>query len=490
MSLAMDKALMALSLDEEEVPFAMPELPEFSSAAENKLSLMGRILNPHRQKMAALIMKMPRKWQKEGKVRGIALSQERFQFIFDNEHDLRDVLDRGVHTFEEWVIVLERWVETPPEDYLQYIPLWVQIRDIPVNCYTTEALTALGDLVGKTVLVAFDPKKPITQDFIRVLVKFNVAHPLKTSRVITIKGKPATVRFNYERIQKRCFTCQRLNHENDHCPLKVRKRQEDTKLRRETAISNLEKKKPVLLEEDILFGVLEEEQVNLDPTTGRWKIAKEVLEEMRRYLLADTGESHAIKVDKVQRSVKLAEKDPMTQRLALRLEDPPRFTSDLSKGKGIVFDYVENREEIRALSVQSNPNKFMASALRAQSFNPSRSAPDPLLLLDASHSDASSEATVSVYPTVFKAGSPAPCSSGRLQRKVDVRRRRPPKSTRQQRYKERTLLYNKESEDKREGKQTMSCKKRKCVGEEEGEISSNKAVCLKAVPKEGLPHSQ
>lgn len=317
MSLAMDKALMALTLNEEEVPFAMPELPEFSSAEENKLSLMGRILNPHRQKTASLIMKIPRKWQKEGKVRGIVLSQERFQFIFQNEHDLLDVLDRGVHTFEELVIVLERWVETPLEDYLQHIPLWVQIRDIPVNCYTAEALTALGDLVGKTVLVAFDPTKPITQDFIRVLVKFNVAHPLKTSREITIKGKLATVRFNYERVQKRCFTCQRLNHENDFCPLKIRKRQEVAKLRREMAIANLEKKKPVMVEEDILYGVLEEDQVNLDPATGRWKIAKEVLEEMRRYLLADTGESHAIKVDKVQRSVKSAEQDPMTQRTSL-----------------------------------------------------------------------------------------------------------------------------------------------------------------------------
>lgn len=223
MSLAMDKALMALSLDEEDVPFAMPELPGFSSAEENKLSLMGRLLNPDRQKMSTVIMKMPRKWQKEGRVRGIALSQERFQFIFQNEHDLLDVLERGVQTSEEWVIVLERWVENPPEDYLQYIPLWVQISKIPVNCYTTVALTALGDLVGKTVVVAFDPSKPVTQDFIRVLVKFNVAHPLRMSKVITLKGIPTVIHFNYEKVQKRCFECQRLNHEKDFCPLVVRK---------------------------------------------------------------------------------------------------------------------------------------------------------------------------------------------------------------------------------------------------------------------------
>lgn len=112
MSLAMDKALMALTLDEEDVPFEMPDLPEFSSAEENKLSLMGRLLNPNRQKMPNLIMNMPRKWQKEGRVRGIALSQERFQFIFKYEHDLLDILERGVQTFEKWVIVLERWLKT------------------------------------------------------------------------------------------------------------------------------------------------------------------------------------------------------------------------------------------------------------------------------------------------------------------------------------------------------------------------------------------
>lgn len=112
----MDRAMMALNLEEEEVPFKMPTLPGFSSAEENKLSLMGRILNPECQKMSTLIYKMPRKWEKEGRVREIALPKERFQFIFQNEHDLMDVLEKGVQIFNEWVIVLERRVKNPLED--------------------------------------------------------------------------------------------------------------------------------------------------------------------------------------------------------------------------------------------------------------------------------------------------------------------------------------------------------------------------------------
>lgn len=65
MSVAMDRAMMALSLEEEEVPFKMPDLPGVSSAEENELSLMGRALNPECQPMARLIIQMPRKWQKK-----------------------------------------------------------------------------------------------------------------------------------------------------------------------------------------------------------------------------------------------------------------------------------------------------------------------------------------------------------------------------------------------------------------------------------------
>lgn len=233
MSVAMDRAMMALSLEEEDVPFVMPSDPGFSSMEVNKLSLMGRTLNPERQIMSQLIYKMPRKWQKEGRVRGVALSSEQFQFIFDNEHDLLDVLEKGVQTFNEWVIVLERWVEISPEDYLQYIPLWVQISKIPVNFYTKKALYALGDIIGEVKMVAFDPSKPITQPFVRVQVKFNVAKPLRTSKVIDLgEGKSTIIHFNYENIQKGCFTCFRLNHEKPSFPLEVKKRQEENAVRR------------------------------------------------------------------------------------------------------------------------------------------------------------------------------------------------------------------------------------------------------------------
>lgn len=300
-----------------------------------------------------------------------------------NEHDILDVLEKGVHTFNEWVIVVKRWAKNPPDDYLQYVPIWVQISNIPVNCYTSEALTALRDLVEKTVVVAFDPTKPITQDFIRVQVKFNVANPLRRSKVITLKGgKSAVILFHYERVQKRCFHCQRLNHEKDFYPLVVRQRQEESRLRKEKITESLKKKQSVIPEDDILFGIVDESLVGTDPATGRCKIAKDVLEEMRRYMRDDTGDSRPIKIDRIQQSLREASKDIMTQRSALRLEAPPMITSDLNKGKGLVFDYCEKSGDSRALSSNSNPEKLLAAFFKAHAAALYQSAPAQRLLFE------------------------------------------------------------------------------------------------------------
>ncbi|KAL9308332.1 hypothetical protein AtEden1_Chr1g0038841 [Arabidopsis thaliana] len=155
MSSAMDKAMLAMSLQEEEEdqPFDMPDLPEFSSCERNALSLVGRLLNPDCQEMKRLIRDMPRKWQKEGRVKGIALTREKFQFIF------KDVLGKGAQTFDEWSIAIDRWYENLPENYLQFIPIWVQIWNLPINNFTVPAIKSLGNLIGQVTEVAFDPER-------------------------------------------------------------------------------------------------------------------------------------------------------------------------------------------------------------------------------------------------------------------------------------------------------------------------------------------
>lgn len=108
----MDQALRTMSLSDEDT-LVLPTDPSYCVTESNTLSILGRLLNPDCQSMSRMIENMPRIWRLYERVRGIALTKERFQFIFQTEHDLIVVLNGGPWTYNDWSMVIDRWVEIP-----------------------------------------------------------------------------------------------------------------------------------------------------------------------------------------------------------------------------------------------------------------------------------------------------------------------------------------------------------------------------------------
>lgn len=268
---------MKMSLEEKDEPFDLPDLPEFSSKETNSMSLIGRLLNPESQNVSSLVLDMPRKWQIYDRVRGVALSSEKFQFIFKYKHDLEDILNKGVHNYNQWSFALDRWIETPPENYLQFIPIWVQLRNIPVNHYTPDAIKTLAGFAGKVIGMDFDQTKTQNKDYVRVHISFDVSKPLRRSKVVNLPyGESTTILYDYERIQKRCYCCQRLTHERDNCPLFHQK---------QLALKESETSKTV---PDTLLG---SSLLGSPPTAGRIRIDPLVIEELRQFFV-DSSEAN------------------------------------------------------------------------------------------------------------------------------------------------------------------------------------------------------
>ncbi|XP_010418618.1 PREDICTED: uncharacterized protein LOC104704191 [Camelina sativa] len=366
----MDQALMAMSLEEEDIPFTLPDLPEFSSCERNYLSLIGRILNPKCQSVSGVVFDMPRKWQKGDRIRGIALSKERFQFIFQNEHDLEDVLNKGFQTYNDWGLIMERWTEHPAADSLQFTTLWVQIRNIPINHYTAPAITAIGELAGQVLHVAFDPSRAQGKEYVRVQIRFDVSKPLRKSKVIGLpNNKSVEIFFNYEKVQKRCFKCQRLSHEVDFCPILIKNR-EDTVLARRMGLATPKANSlSILKEADPLFSVLREDQVGINPLSGRPRIAPEVLEGMRQYLLSANGEVRSVKEDRVRKTVGEAEKSPFTHKSTLSLEPIPIISHNVDIGKGRTFGYDSAEYSSKTMLIHEDESPTEVSAHRIVGFS-------------------------------------------------------------------------------------------------------------------------
>lgn len=97
-------------------------------------------------------------------------------------------------------------------------------------------------------------------------------------------------------------------------------------------------KVPFLKQSDLLFGILEEHQVGVNPLTGRQRIAPEVLEGMRQYVNVSNADEKLIRIERIKKSVREVESDPVMAK-SLQLESPPLVSAGSSKAKGIVFSY-------------------------------------------------------------------------------------------------------------------------------------------------------
>ncbi|KAG7593406.1 Reverse transcriptase domain [Arabidopsis thaliana x Arabidopsis arenosa] len=339
MDYALDKALQEMSLEDDK-PIVLRNLPKYSSVERNGCSIIGRLLCPENQKMSDMIHEMPRLWRVANRARGIALPNDQFQFIFDYESDLLTVLEAGAWTYNDWSMTLERWVETPPEDYLKVLPLWIRLRHIPVNYNTKDTISEIAEHIGQVTHVAFDPLKPQSRGFVRVRVLFDVNKPLRNAREVTLPtGEVVSIGIEYERIRKRCYQCQRLTHDKESCPFNPSNRQKIATGGIKVAGTVPNRLIPKISKDDPLFGVLTNDDVGIDPISGRPKIAKEVLDEMRQYLSVVDPQEKKIRIARVRKSVWDLEKDPQGQKTLLRLEPPVQFTTDENKGKGLVMNF-------------------------------------------------------------------------------------------------------------------------------------------------------
>ncbi|KAL0741565.1 hypothetical protein Bca4012_083078 [Brassica carinata] len=261
-----------------------------------------------------------------------------------------------------WSVVLDRWVEKPPEDFLKHLYVWVQMRNIPVNHYTYEALYDFGRFAGEVVELPFDPEKAQTKDYVRVLVKFDVSNPLRRAKRITIPGGDlVTIRYDYERLQKRCYSCQRLTHEQSVCPFGKKSVATEGGGVSESSQS----KKTVVVDfmdpGDPLYGLIPASLRGIDEASGKPKIAEELLENMRIYIKSAEGQEKMAREDRVKKSLMDLENDSIGQKTVLRLEPAPIMSKDLDKGKGVVFDFTAKSDRA------PEANKLMAAAFLAGS---------------------------------------------------------------------------------------------------------------------------
>ncbi|CAE6074831.1 unnamed protein product [Arabidopsis arenosa] len=169
-------------------------------------------MNPSKQEMKTLLFMLPRIWQLEGRVAGADLGLGRFQFDFEAEEDIVEVLKMEPLHFDHWVVSLVRWAPLVDPNYPSTITFWIRVLGVPIEYWADQTFREIGEDLGKVEAV----------DIVggRIQVTVDGFKPLCFETEIEFgNGEETVMFFQYERLFGFCELCFSLCHDKSVCAL-------------------------------------------------------------------------------------------------------------------------------------------------------------------------------------------------------------------------------------------------------------------------------
>ncbi|XP_010510251.1 PREDICTED: uncharacterized protein LOC104786526 [Camelina sativa] len=169
-------------------------------------------MNPAVQDMKALLFMLPRIWKMEERVVGADLGLGRFQFDFDQEDDIQEVLKMEPYHFDHWMLSLVRWEPVVDSRYPCLIKFWVRVMGVPLHFWADETFRTIGADLGEVEEVDLDNG--------RVKVLLNGFKSLIFEATVEFhSGEETTISLRYERLYGFCRRCNSFCHDTSRCPL-------------------------------------------------------------------------------------------------------------------------------------------------------------------------------------------------------------------------------------------------------------------------------
>lgn len=187
--------------------------PDISALKQrHALTIIGRITNPSVQKVWSLIPFFTDHWKTDLPPVGSDLGLGLFQFQFELESDLLNVLDKQPYHYAKWMVILQRWEPTISPDFPSMLPFWIKIQGLPIHLWSEDTIRSIGEDLGTWEATE------ITSTSARVRVHVNGRLPIIKKTVVEYdNGDEVVVTLHYEKLEKHCSQCGKLDHELRDC---------------------------------------------------------------------------------------------------------------------------------------------------------------------------------------------------------------------------------------------------------------------------------
>ncbi|KAJ4850536.1 hypothetical protein Tsubulata_048069 [Turnera subulata] len=170
-----------------------------------------------------LIQAMAEKlWGRQGSVSAIPYKEGLYLFQFPTDNSLSRALHGGPWHIGGIPLLLRTWdVNIMPVDFsTSVIPVWVQMKHVPLELLTKEGLSYLASAIGKPLHMNQDCSKLFTTDRVNVCIDVDYSKPLLDELAIEIDGCCHTIDISYSWKPMHCDLCNKWGHHRLACSAK------------------------------------------------------------------------------------------------------------------------------------------------------------------------------------------------------------------------------------------------------------------------------
>lgn len=109
-------------------------------------------------------------------------------------------------------MILQRWEPVVSETFPSSISFWIKVHGVPLHFWSEATFNVIGSTLG--TIEGRDFEKA------RMKVQINGLEPLVMKMDLQLPSKVIEVEIEYEGLEKHCFYCKALSHEEDDCDVK------------------------------------------------------------------------------------------------------------------------------------------------------------------------------------------------------------------------------------------------------------------------------
>lgn len=178
--------------------------------------LIGRFLDkaPHIGKVHAIVNKIWALSDKSQMIDVYVINSTTMKFRVSNPVTRNRIVRRAMWNIAEIPVIMAKWspLTEDIEQETHSIPLWVHLKNVPMDMFTWKGLSFVTSPVGIPTRLHPDTEQCLNLKVAKVFVKADLSKELPKSMNFTFQGKKTLVEYTYPWLPPKCSQCNKWGH--------------------------------------------------------------------------------------------------------------------------------------------------------------------------------------------------------------------------------------------------------------------------------------